>query len=994
MTNTPHIFTQNGQIVTSSDGYALSDQNITPANVPVSGGIYGPSDVYVNSYNGSYSYLGSFFVRGFAGIPVATIISNAASTGSIALEGLNGLTIALKGQYQVGDYPHTVTVTDGITTFTKAIMLHCTADAPRISNNVIWDSAPTNGWYGLDVANSALMCDYTDAGAVVSEATNTFIAGPQYQHIVAKISTTISAQIGAYPATVKNAGGSTVLRTVFFIAREQPPTIVIAVPQIYSNAQIGDVLGTVKVWSDVGVASITIIASDGTLAVGLKGNLTTTAPQTVGTNKTVTFRCISQSGLSTDVVYTYSVAAGIVVAASYMTATVNPLANWTGNSFTTRRVAAIPVIDQGQMPGPVVWRIDYQPYTSQSMEYNNQPRNWQIIEQTGVVSTQVQLRADPVSGEVQHDPYFEPNSVTLRATSGNKICIQTFLLPVSRYVGPLLFVGQGMSDTASSAYQAAVMQFGTPSSGWETLGAMKMGLNVNQYGEALPNFAGATVRIFANADDNYYVNDGNITNNTDRGWYGPASFIGVPLGNKMPYLGGPTIGGLGGGVNAGGKGFLSLNNGDFLVQGLRFQNIHANGFQGGVPSSGYTGCGIRWNANVYGSLTVDQCFFEDCDQGIETGFTTGTVFVKNSGFRNCGGVSVGSGPTHNIYNGNVYKSLFDNILSHRTFNGHTLKNRGQYSITRNSRFYDGERGAASNQIDHCNGGVHIVDNCVVHKGCFAQNPYSIAFLEDVQNNMYPVNTLTVQNSTIIINTPVNGATFVGAIMMQPRISPDGLYSSAASINNKFAGNGPRTTLYNGSGTQNQDGTPGGDGRTLVVTETGSITLATQPALDFTLPFPNQGGIASRAGPFYIPYDGENRNNYINTFGSQIDPGTDDRQALSVSGSPVGTVVFNLTASGAPYFRANSLTDPRIAPYVAGTVWSFAVNAATYVAGLYPVAPAGRYTLTTNADGSATLTVAQILPASLAGTFDTVALVATAPSSGPVVQNLMYIPFVA
>jgi hypothetical protein len=384
-------------------------------------------------------------------------------------------------------------------------------------------------------------------------------------------------------------------------------------------------------------------------------------------------------------------------------------------------------------------------------------------------------------------------------------------------------------------------------------------------------------------------------------------------------------------------------------------------------------------------MRMDGLYVHDCDQGLQMGFGPGEVTLTNSELVNNGGVYVGAGATHNAYIDEIWKFTAGNVLTHRTTNGHCLKNRAQNSILTKIRAYDGERGGASNQIDFPNGGVHALSDSVIQKGPFAQNPNSVSFCEDMQGDDFPVNSLTVSGTTFINNTPVN--LLGGAIFMQSRVSTQsGKFSSVTSGGNSFYGY-PAANRLTTAATQTDLGAWVSNAPTPLATETGAILLTAQPALDYSHPFAGVGN-AIRPGPHYCPYDGENRNNFINTSGVQVDPGNDDMHIPA--STAIGTVILpKMTAAGGYYFTLNPTPpDAHLVMGTPGTTWSLAASAGAYALGPYTLAPAGRYTIATQADGSASLTLAESVSGA-GGTVDLIAAVATAPN-GVVCQSLVYI----
>jgi hypothetical protein len=184
----------------------------------------------------------------------------------------------------------------------------------------------------------------------------------------------------------------------------------------------------------------------------------------------------------------------------------------------------------------------------------------------------------------------------------------------------------------------------------------------------------------------------------------------------------------------------------------------------------------------------------------------------------------------------------------------------------NLRFYDSERGGASNQINLPDGGAYTISSCVLQKGVMAQNNFSIAFCDEMSQHDFGVNTLLVENCTFIGNTPENISSGVAAIGFTPVQSiRTGQQNSATSQNNSFVGYPVASGTYPVSGgavrtmnyPQNFSGsiyvTGSNAGQT--VTETGVTLLSSQPVLDFTHPGTGPWTGIARPGNFYWMFDG-------------------------------------------------------------------------------------------------------------------------------------------
>ena len=241
------------------------------------------------------------------------------------------------------------------------------------------------------------------------------------------------------------------------------------------------------------------------------------------------------------------------------------------------------------------------------------------------------------------------------------------------------------------------------------------------------------------------------------------------------------------------------------------------------------------------------------------------------------------------------------FFSHRTINGHTFKTRAYKGTISNSRFYDGELGGASCQLEMPNGGSYLITNCIFHKGPQPQNPNSIQFCAEMSIPATAAD-LTIMDSTFINNCPTgfptNGIYGYGGTLVS-----NGVYVTITSTDNSFIGyaNGTQEVMnYVGPdfGPGNIPTTTGvSDGRPCVVDSHGTNHTSSQPPLDFTPPTGLSQDMVRR--PDYVDYDGEGRNNWVNSFDFALDPGTDDLRFV-VASTPPSTVLFTPTILPSTY----------------------------------------------------------------------------------------------
>ena len=959
-------------------------------------GIYGPTAKQVSPDGGAYA-CASYFARGIAGVLRWTLTGANASSFSISQGGLLTIGIGIYNSAAGTSFNINVVVDNTLSGGTDSIVLPVVVtfmptNKPQIyMQNWVCDSLvpATGATVGNDWCNIYTFSNAPqDSGTITpTGAGSSFFAFNTFGDNVAYVLPGIlpwSANYGLHNITlniVDGLGNSSSIVEPIYVVHSKPPAVQVATSTVYDTSAAGSVVAQIVASSDSGLLTYAVndirFTVTTTGQVLLAGSLAGKAGSTINFYATV---ADSATGKTTVVEISPSIGTGTILAPTAMTMTVNPaLTNWVNPAMTPLAIGAPTVAG---MTGTISWSItqtnnDIVPYSA-TANTGMLPK-YSINASTGAVTALPVLSA---TGD----------TLTITATSGATSCTQSFVIPVAACQGPTLYVGKGMSTTY-------------PSTGYETLAECLALFSYNNLLPAQAN-AGATILVHTNYDSSgnylvdYYAGDngnGTVQNyNLHQGFQGPFTIQGViDSHNRMPRFGGVYGSALQGGTDYEVKGFLVLQHGDVTIQNIEFSNVRGNGWQGvGVPTSSGAGNAIRKNGQTYGNLIVDNCYIHDCDQGIETGDGTGAIAITNTEVVNCGGCYQGSGATHAIYIGMASSLTVDNLLSWRTMNGHCLKTRAQSTSVLNSRLYDGERGGGSMQIDFCEGGANLVQNCVIQKGPFAQNPASVVVGDDTQNVSFSSSALTLIGNTFISNT--YSGLINDAIYMFGRVSAKtGAYSSVVAINNNFAGYGSGQYLgawpvYNTDMEMSVTSVAYGDGRspTTGLSITGSTAIA-QPALDFSHPFAATGNALSRPGPFYLPYDGEGETNFSspatgwpNTFGVQIDPGSDDIR-VSAAASPVGTVLFTCSATGAPYFATNSPTDIRIDPFVSGTTYALVSGVKTYAGLSYPLAPSGRYAINS-------LTGAVSVGSALAaGEVDTICVSATAPN-GTIAQNFVYI----
>jgi hypothetical protein len=131
---------------------------------------------------------------------------------------------------------------------------------------------------------------------------------------------------------------------------------------------------------------------------------------------------------------------------------------------------------------------------------------------------------------------------------------------------------------------------------------------------------------------------------------------------------------------------------------------------------------------------------------------SGTITINNSEF-SANGVG-GDGHTHNIYVNEIATLTITNSHIHDANIGHEIKSRAENTVIENSRIFD-NNSTASYSIDLPNGGNADIENNVIEQGPNSQNPYIIAYGEEIDPPTNPANpgTVTIANNVIINDLP-------------------------------------------------------------------------------------------------------------------------------------------------------------------------------------------------------------------------------------------------
>ncbi len=181
--------------------------------------------------------------------------------------------------------------------------------------------------------------------------------------------------------------------------------------------------------------------------------------------------------------------------------------------------------------------------------------------------------------------------------------------------------------------------------------------------------------------------------------------------------------------------------GTFVISGndTRIENIECSQVKGAKNSA----C-IRHQGK---NLTVSNVYFHDSHQGILEAPNDGFLKIEYSKFERLGN----RGRAHGIYTAG--KEL---IVNHSSFigiikQGHAIKSRSFKTSIRNT-LVTSELGNDSRLIDVPNGGILLVENCILHQGINTVNRQVIGFgLEKTGRNR--THSVLIQNNIAILERP-------------------------------------------------------------------------------------------------------------------------------------------------------------------------------------------------------------------------------------------------
>lgn len=894
---------------------ALGSPVTNPGADGYAAGIYGPDVVFIPTGTSSYDEkFGTYFARSLAGAQTATMTG---APASFYLASGAGWQVRYGGTSPAaGDYPVTISITDGTTTVTKSVTFQCKANCIEIAENFVLDTAYGQSGYPLGDAHTfkitnTLSANYAGGAVTLTDPAGLLQLAGDPQVYTTDAAYPLASHYGLHTGTFKTAGQAD-QAAQFWFAQEQPAGVTITTPAgaIYDYFLPGDVLFNVRATSDAGIQSFKIMASTDPISLGLNGAVTATGPLTAGGNRSCTIRAISGSGVTTDTVHTYTVLAGTMLAPSSITMAV---AQNLDNQVLYQVVGTPAVTGMG---AGLKWRI---------IQKENAPG----LFNGGVILPM--FTCDATTGKVV-SAFMMParaqgHTFTLIASDGPNVCRQTFTVPCAWWAGPTVYVGRGMNAAHGNGV------------GYDHFSDLLPRLNNSNAWPDRVNGV-ATIIWAADSDPNYHANDcangrGAFPANdaTRYGIWGSVRMIAADLNGPRVRIGG-FIGAPNGGGSMGGKGFVDKLHGDLYMEGFEVSWCLGDDSYHGIS-------GVRMNADVYGDCTIVDCDFHDNDNGAELACEAGILTVDRCRATNCGANYVSSGATHGFYLEGVEVRV-TRTHSYKHTNGHSCKIRSpNYTVT-DCVFGDGARGTSSQMLNLPEGGTGYVARNDFHKGPNAQNPACLGYYEDNTSNEWGhISTLTLEDNrfNVLQVAGSRGGTGNGVFHF-PRLSTlDGSKSQVLLNRNSFY-------LYGAAIIGSIVGDSGTDPNPIPMVDTNSIMLTQPFPMNFTDPRAGTGQTPG-ARPGFFPFTYDNETNYSNMNGVQQDPGTEEIRVPA--SSPVGTVLATITASGCVIYKLqNVANDIRLNPFVSGTTWAI-VQTSEYFPSTWP--PVAAFTLTPSSDGT-------------------------------------------
>lgn len=188
------------------------------------------------------------------------------------------------------------------------------------------------------------------------------------------------------------------------------------------------------------------------------------------------------------------------------------------------------------------------------------------------------------------------------------------------------------------------------------------------------------------------------------------------------------------GADAEGKAIWVIRNGEFHIQNIEFR---------GARVEDGNGAGIRFEQ---GSLSVDDCVFNDNQMGILTSNTPDAQLrIINSEFSNAPHQM--EHLHHLLYVGKIARFSIEGSRLHQGFRGHLLKSRARVTEIAYNLIVDGEGGEASYEIDLPNGGDALIIGNVIAQSATSGNPVVLAY--GAEGGAWPLNRLLISHNTMI-----------------------------------------------------------------------------------------------------------------------------------------------------------------------------------------------------------------------------------------------------
>ena len=895
-------------------------------------GIYGPTQLDLPYSMFDNFVVANYFVRGMSGVTRMTVAS---ANLYAAVDNQVKTTNWYNDHYVAKTATATITFDNSLSGGTDSLSINVTLtarDPASLSSHTAGcffvDGQPEyyiNAGFALDGAGPG---DQAASYGVTGADAGLF--GIDYNGLyLTPAATPLSSHYGRHTLGFTHFGVATASNDIYILGPQHPRAKINFPGQVYDTALSGDTLFNVAASSELGGFVFTVLGDvTAYVTVDTAGvaRLKTGVSLSGKTGQTVSGVIIVAShGTQVVLPVAMPVLAGTVLPASNMTAVVAAdLKNWAADPNNNRRRAVTPSVT-GMPAGTVTW----------SLQQNN--TNADDANPTNPYGLGHNRYVQNADGSVDALAHLSTQTDTLtliaRGASGT-VCTQSFDVVVTSVPETAVYVGRGMAALHGSV-------------GYEKIGQAISAQIRSTY--VNPHFY-----VMGDDDPHYYDNDWGDTYYS-QGIAGPSTWEGVPNANgRYPRVGGFWQSGKFGGVNgsaqyADGKGFMLLGNGDHIIKNIEFSNVNGCGTPGSNTGSG--GNAIRKDGDTRGNLWVDNCFFHDCDQPIESGGTTGNVTITRCTIQNSSGAYQGAGAMHGSYIA-AWKLTVDHCLYHLVFNGHLLKARVEFFEITNNRFFDGARGGASSQIDICDGGQGTVANSVLHK-FRGQNGYIVQFAEEMRISPHLRPNILNSHDNIFINNMPDSIPSL-AISANHAVDPvSNAQTVVNSVNDSFyggtGGHGTVQFTYSGYTPDYNFGmlpySALDPSMVWVPNIVNPTLLTTQPALDFTPAHSFQGWANVAApGPSLYPYDGESHANWPNMTGVQVLPA---KQELSVSASAAGTVLDVPTLYGNRLAENNpTQPDPGINPFADGNnTWRLRTDFGSYAGGVpYVFAPAGRFTI--------------------------------------------------